>query len=103
MGDIQKAYVALFGNEQQLIGTFSNQDLRILQACWNLIVHKGGIVDHAFKNITQYDFPALQIGNALPLDGALVAKLVNASVACGCDLLSYADDFLMRTEEPTAA
>jgi hypothetical protein len=103
MDEIGKAYFAIFPSNSpsclDLARVVQNHDLYVLQACRNLIVHRGGLVDEAFKRMTKYDFPGYALGTPLPIDGPLVSKLVNASITCGCDLLTFADDFLLRTEQ----
>ena len=102
MDDIGKAYFAIFpansGSGLEIGRVVQSHDLYVLQACRNLVVHRGGLVDEAFRRMTKHEFPDCAVGTPLPVDGPLVSQLVNASITCGCDLLTFADDFLVRTE-----
>ena len=65
--------------------------LRKLQAMRNLIVHKGGIVDEAYRNMTG---EALEVGTKLLIRGDDFTKLAKSVIQTGCELILFVDDHL---------
>ena len=88
---IHKAYVAAFEKDAALHNIFQSTDLKLLEAVRHLNVHRSGIVDEEFKNRSNLN---VNIGDILPLDGATVSRLVNASIEAGCNLLCHVDHWL---------
>lgn len=84
-----------FGSE---ILQLLNNELWTLQSFRNCITHSAGKVDAGFKKqvIHSVEFRDLPLKSQLPLDGALVAKLRNASLIAGSAVLKKIDEMLQR-------
>jgi hypothetical protein len=95
---IEKAYRDTLGVSEAMKRSLDSVTLRGLEVIRNVVVHRGGVVDQAFKDRVR-KFEAQEgveyaVGSPLPLDGRVVSKLVAAALEAGCDLLRFVDDWL---------
>jgi hypothetical protein len=92
LSNIKKAYLAVFPNEKKTLeGWFNAQDLKLLEACRHVIVHRVGVVDQEFiDKTTRGD----ALNQPLPLKGELVSRAIAASINAAVNLLGFADRWL---------
>jgi hypothetical protein len=92
------AYLRMFPRREKdaILRIFDDEGIKALSIIRNLIVHRGGIADHryAVHSAKLEDAPTLGDGDALILDGEMVAKFVTISSAQGVALLHFVDDWL---------
>lgn len=89
---IAHAY-ALFENSLELSVALASPDLHELHATRNVLVHYNGVINKRFKEKIE---TAAAVGEPVPLDGAAVARLVNAAIMGGCAIIQFVDDWLVR-------
>lgn len=91
LAGIRKAYRAVFDREK-VDEIFQEPDLSVLEATRHLIVHRAGLVDERFQRRTKRsDFHA-KLGSMLVLEEKQIARLLNAAVFAGGDLLAFIDE-----------
>ncbi|HEX8773642.1 MAG TPA: hypothetical protein VF735_08515 [Pyrinomonadaceae bacterium] len=89
---IQNAYLAAFGNFKDIETVFIGKDLCELEATRHLILHRSGVVDKKFiRKINT----SLNLGDNVPLNGAIVSRFVNASIEAGVRLITIMDELLL--------
>jgi hypothetical protein len=95
--NIERAYLVAFAPASELQPIFGSRDLKRLEASRHNIVHRAGIVDDRFLRRAKALNVECTLNAELQLDHELVATLVNAGIAAGCDLLQFVDDRLADT------
>ena len=96
-------YKTAFGeNCAKLFREVEGGYIRALSAVRNVILHKNGIADATYKSDVD-KFPELNLvkeKEPIRLDGEIVRKLRNASIALGTELVLYIDSNLPPVEKP---
>jgi hypothetical protein len=104
---IRRAYAdAGFEDDQKIKDIMADRALDALALVRNLIVHSGGIIDEQFLR-RKADLPPeaiANVGDQMPMDGALVEKLTKPAIQLGWDLIVAIDEWLAaRGAEPSPA
>jgi hypothetical protein len=93
---IQSAYAKAFGEQSDLAKVFDNQDLVVLYACRNLLVHSGGVVDTKFlERVDKHDPLSKSVLNdTVEIRGPLACTLIECARSASLKLLGEADRWL---------
>lgn len=106
LNDLRRAYAAAFGKDKALEGIFDADELRLLVAVRNLLVHRAGIVDARFKERVVRHEPkmaALKEGEVFIAMGEWPTRLVRAGIAGSCSLMLYVDGWITKNSAPDAS
>lgn len=90
---VRKAYEAVFG-VGAIPESLKCKNLTVLEKTRHLIVHRAGIVDERYNDLTNQDF---SLGESLPLNASFITDLVMSAINAGCSLISFIDNWLMST------
>lgn len=86
-----KAYVAAFSEARRITELFDNPELKMLEKCRHLIVHRGAIIDEKFKRQTK---TPQEVGEPLLLETDGVSRFFGGTVECGLRLMSLVDKWI---------
>ena len=104
MNAIRLAYHEAFSKDSKGIDAVLDDDgLQYAAAVRNLLIHKRGIVDDAFKRQTRSVVPdpyPFEEGKPFPLTGILCAELVDSCRCCAIWLVVEVHDWIIRHSEP---
>ena len=93
--EAQEAYQVVFGMDKaakdEMRDIFRNRDLQSIAALRNALVHRGGIADDEFTSLVKQHptLNAIEAGKPIPLDGSLIAPLVENAKEHGLRLLNF--------------
>ena len=91
------AYCKVFAKDKELLaGLFNNNEIKLVAAVRNNLVHNAGIVDEAFQTLASVhpQFCNLEIGKNLPLTGDNVSVMTVVAVEKGMLLIDFIDNWL---------
>ena len=92
LNDIKIAYSQAYGIfENEVLG--DTKELFIAEKTRHLIAHRSGIVDAEYAKFVRNTEPygGFCIGNPIPLNGPLVAVLIESCASAGIKLLNFVD------------
>jgi hypothetical protein len=103
LSGIIETYKRTFNERDPLLQPIVNElrrgSLKSLAALRHVLVHCGGIADKDFIDGVQHDadLRQIKIAQRVTFDGQAVANLVHSAINNGCNLVRYADQWLIDT------
>ena len=94
LSGIATAYRAIF-EDKSFDGLHENQNLRLLSAQRNCIVHNGGIIDEQYERMTKTEGT---IGDLIDLQISSVTPLIQEVVDTGNHLINYVHQWLQENQ-----
>lgn len=99
--ELQQAYGCAFGHAEveKLFGETSFEGVQVLHGVRNVLVHHGGVIDHAYrirqvKHKAQYErfgLAGLELDSLVPLNGEVVCRFANDVIASARAVLAFVD------------
>ena len=95
VGGIKKAYKTAFQSIDTLNKNLDNPVLFKLEQTRNLLVHRAGIIDDAYKNKTRCP---QSCGEELAVSDAEFEEFIISSLDATIELFKFTDDYLIKTK-----
>ncbi|MDB5346117.1 MAG: hypothetical protein JWP89_4494 [Schlesneria sp.] len=96
------AYYKIFKDDKpRLVSIFEDNELRLLAAVRNNLIHNAGVVDKEFETLAKNHtlLGNLKLGEAVPLTGDRVAKMINIADEQGGLLIDFVNGWLMANPQ----